>query len=445
MSITVPVSQEMRRKSLNRIAVLAIVLTSVAGILYGYLGVVSQNWYNFIVAGAFALIVGVSVLIIVSRHAEHPAVGAWHFISTIVLAALLISAIQANAGSEIGSAVLILTLVLVIQVLPPNQAMRGAALGAVASLACGVLAFYSPLPQITNATAELIIVWAARVLTLAILALIMTQFRTLNLPNKILISFLSVVVLISMTFNIVMSSSTVNTMTDQVGQQLLRVAEGRSVVLGDYLNGRLEALQTLALDETIRQSVGAANDLKPDLAGILELDEEWRQVVASGVNNPLVTNRLSNSLSRDLLAFQSLSPENIEVFVTDQAGALVSATNLTSDYYQADEDWWISAFNAGDGDVYISQPEFDESAGALSILMAVPVYDTRHGNLIGILRSTISIDSLVDVLNDPIGETGEVDIYFPDGTMLDTKTAEYEDINPDSSGRHPRIRQPNLP
>ncbi len=432
MSITVPVSQEMRRKNLNRIAVLAIVLTSVAGILYGYLGVVSQNWYNFIVAGAFALIVGVSVLIIVSRHAEHPAVGAWHFISTIVLAALLISAIQANAGSEIGSTVLILTLVLVIQVLPPNQAMRGAALGAVASLACGVLAFYSPLPQITNATAELIIVWAARVLTLAILALIMTQFRTLNLPNKILISFLSVVVLISMTFNIVMSSSTVNTMTDQVGQQLLRVAEGRSVVLGDYLNGRLEALQTLALDETIRQSVGAANDLKPDLAGILELDEEWRQVVASGVNNPLVTNRLSNSLSRDLLAFQSLSPENIEVFVTDQAGALVSATNLTSDYYQADEDWWISAFNAGDGDVYISQPEFDESAGALSILMAVPVYDTRHGNLIGILRSTISIDSLVDVLNDPIGETGEVDIYFPDGTMLDTKTAEYEDINPDS-------------
>lgn len=432
MSITVPTSQEIRRRNLNRIAVLSTALALVAGFLYGYLGTTTQNWYNFVVSGSFALIVGIAILIIMSRRTERPVVGAWHLISAVILAALLISSVQANAGAEIGSAVLVLTLILVIQTLPPNQAMRGALLGASASLACGVLAFYSPIHQIPNATAELIIIWVARASTLVILALIMTQFRTLNLSNKVLISFLGVVVLLSMIFNVAMSSSTVNSMIDQIGQQLSSVAEARSVVTGDYLNGRLAALQTLALDETIRQSVGAANDLKPDLAGILELDEEWRQAVTSGTNNPLVTSRLSNSLSRDLLAFQSLSPENIEVFVTDRAGALVSATDLTSDYYQADEGWWISAFNAGAGDVYISQPEFDESAGALSILMAVPIYDTRQGGLIGILRTTISIDSLVDVLNNPIGKTGEVDIYFPDGTVLDTKDAEYEDISPTS-------------
>ena len=432
MNVIVPASQEIRRKNLNRIAILSIALTLVAGTLYGYLGATTQNWYDFVVAGSFALVTCIAILIIISRQAEHPVVGAWHFILAIILTGLLISAVQANAGAEIGSTVLIITLVLVIQILPPKQAMRGAMLGAVASLACGVLAFYSPVPQTTGVTAESITVWVARVSTLSFLALIMMQFRSLNLSNKILISFLGVVVLISMTFNIVISTSTVDALTNQIGQQLLRVAEGRSVVVGDYLNGRLEVLQTLALDETIRQSVRAANALKPDLASIQKLDEEWRQAVASGTNSPLVTSRLSNSLSKDLVAFQSLSPENIEVFVTDQAGALVAATNLTSDYYQADEDWWSSTFNSGEGDVYISQPEFDESAGALSILMAVPIYDTRQGNLIGILRSTISIDSLVDVLNAPIGETGEVDIYFPGETMLDTKTAEYENIKPAS-------------
>jgi GAF domain-containing protein/HAMP domain-containing protein len=432
MSITVPDSQETRRKNLSRIAILSAVLATVTGILYGYLGATTHNWYNSVVAGSFILITVIAVLIFASRQAAHPVVGAWHLISAIVLTALLISAVQANAGAEVGSAVLIITLVLVIQILPSRQAMRGALLGAAASLACGVLAFYSPVPQITNESADLIIVWVARVSTLAFLALIMMQFRSLNLSNKLLISFLGVVVLISMTFNIVMSTSTVDALTNQIGQQLLQVAEGRSVVVGDYLNARLEVLQTLALDETIRQSVRAANDLKPDLTSIQKLDEEWQQAVASGINDPLITSRLSNSLSKDLIAFQSLSPENIEVFVTDQAGALVSATNLTSDYYQADEDWWISAFNSGAGDVYISQPEFDESAGALSILMAVPIYDTRLGNLIGILRSTISIDSLVNVLSDPIGETGEVNIYFPDKTMLDTKSAQYENINPAS-------------
>jgi GAF domain-containing protein/HAMP domain-containing protein len=223
-------------------------------------------------------------------------------------------------------------------------------------------------------------------------------------------------------------------MTDQVGRSLYAVSVARSALFGDYINKQVEVLQTFALDETIRQSVRAANALNPSLEDILELDEEWQQAVDSESNSSLINSRLSNSLSSDLRAFQELSPEHIEVFITDLAGAIVSATNPTSDYYQADEDWWISAHKNGSGDIYISQPEYDESAGALSILIAVPIYDTREGNLIGILRSTISIDSLVFVLRDPIGDTGYVDIIFPDNTLLSTRDGNYEAINPDSLG-----------
>ena len=105
---------------------------------------------------------------------------------------------------------------------------------------------------------------------------------------------------------------------------------------------------------------------------------------------------------------------------------------ILSDYYQADEGWWIATYQNGEGNVYISQPEFDESAGALSILMSVPIYDTHQERFIGILRSTISIDDLIGVLSDPIGETGEVDVFFPDGTMLDSKNDEYEKVLPES-------------
>lgn len=432
MSVTALTPHDTRRKNTARVAILSTVLALVAASLYTYLGTTTQNWYNFLVAGAFALVAGVAILLITTGHTERPAIGPWHFISAIILTALLVSAVQANAGAEVGSAALIIILVLVLLIAPPEQAMRGAALGAFASLACGILAFYSPFPQTADSTANLVITWVARVATLAFLALIMTQFRSLNLANKLLIAFLSVVVAISLMFNIIMSTTATNTITNQIGRQLQAVAEARSIVIGDFLNGRIEVLQTLALDETIRQSVRSANALKPDLESILELDEQWQRAVTSGTNSSLINSRLTNSLSRDLIAFQSLSPENVEVFVTDRAGALLSATNLTSDYYQADEDWWIAAYKDGAGDVYIGQPEFDESAGTLSILMVVPIYDTRQGDLIGILRSTISIDSLISVLDDPIGETGEVDIYFPDETMLDTKEAEYEDVNPDS-------------
>ena len=425
--------QETRRKTLVRTAGLTVLLSLAAVIAYSYLSITTQNWYNYLVAGALIQLTVVSFLVARSGQSVHPRIGAWHLLSSVILTALVVSTVQADVGAEAGSAVLVIILVLAIQTMPPEQAMRGAIIGAFTSVACSVLAFYSPVPQTTDATANLIIAWVARGSTLAFLALIFRQFRNLNLANKLLISFLSVVVTISMTYNVVTTTYTTNTLTNQIGQRSKALAEGRGAIVGDYLTGRIEVLQTLALDETIRQSVRSANALKPELENILELDEQWKQAVASGITNSLINSRLSNSLSNDLRAFQGLAPENTEVFVTDQNGALVAATNVTSDYYQADEEWWTSAFKSGEGTVYLSQPEFDESIGALSILAAVPIYDTRQGNLIGILRSTISIDSLINVLSDPIGETGEIDIYFPGQKMLNTRNSEYEEVSPESS------------
>ena len=433
MNVSATTHQESRRKrNLVNIARLSVVLAILAAVLYAYLGTSTQNWYNFLVSGSFVIIAVTAFLIIRSRHSGQPTIGVWHLISTIILASLLISAIQAYSGAEIGSAALIIIMVIVIQSVPPDQVLRGAALGTIASLAAGVLAFYSPFSQTTDATADLIITWVARGSTLAFLALLMMQFRTLNIASKLLIAFLGVVVMISLTYNIVLTTTTTNTLTDRIGQQLHSVTEGRALVIGDYINGQVEVLQTFALDETIRQSVRSANALKPTLESILELDEQWRQAASSGSNNSLVNSRLSNSLSNDLRAFQALTPGHTEIFVTDKAGALLSTTNVTSDYYQADEEWWTSTYQGGTGSVYISQPEFHESANAPSILVAVPIYDTRQGNLIGVLRTTISIDNLVSVLKGPIGETGKVGILFPDGTMLDSHDGNYEDINPDS-------------
>ena len=66
------------------------------------------------------------------------------------------------------------------------------------------------------------------------------------------------------------------------------------------------------------------------------------------------------------------------MFVTDKYGALVASTNRTSDYYQADEDWWQAAYNNGEGAIYFGQPEFDESSQSFGIIMAVPIIYTWY-------------------------------------------------------------------
>jgi GAF domain-containing protein/HAMP domain-containing protein len=430
MSVITPNSPEARLKNLIRVARLSAVLGITAGILYIYLGISTENWYSYLVAGSFFLISFVAFVIDRTSQIERPIVGVWHLLATILLAALLISVIQANAGAEVGSAALIVVLVIVIQTLPPEHTVRGAIVGAIASLICGVLAFYSPLQQTTDTNADVAITWIARFATLAFLAMVMVRFRSISLANKLLISFLGVVVIISLTFNFVMTATTTDTLTNQIGQQLYSSADGRSILIGDYLNAQIEVLKTLALDETIRQSVIAANALEPKLEDILLLDEQWRQTVAAGTQDSFVNSRLTNSLSSNLRAFQAISPEHVEVFVTDNMGALVAATSMTSDYYQADEAWWQSAYR--ERDAYISLPVVDESVGVLSIQLAVPVYNTRQGDLIGVLRTTLSIDSLISIIDDPIGDTGEAYLYLSDQSVLDVNQSQYVDIAPDS-------------
>ena len=424
MSVPAPTPQDKGRKNLVSVAITAAFLTLPIAIYDIYLGLVNgftnRTPFFLLAAGVLILLFITSIVIIRTRYAEKPVVGTWHILILLSISFLLSSALQSNVGAEMGAALLIIALVVSIQTLPPEQVFRGAILGIVASLLAGLLVFYSPLPQEADPRIDNVTVWVARVGTIAVLGIAMSQFRSLNLLSKLLISFLGVVVLISMTFNIILATSTTNELTEQVGLQLNDIAKARGNLLGEHINSQIEVLQALALDENIRQSVRAANALKPDLNSILTIDEQWRQMVASDPDNTILLRYTTNSLSNDLRAFQDLNPEHIEVFVTDQNGALVSATNLTSDYYQADEEWWQLTYQRGRGGNYISLPEFDESAGQFSILLAVPIYDTRYGDLIGILRSTTSLEAVMIILREPIGLTGKAGILFPGNSFIDT-------------------------
>jgi GAF domain-containing protein/HAMP domain-containing protein len=107
------------------------------------------------------------------------------------------------------------------------------------------------------------------------------------------------------------------------------------------------------------------------------------------------------------------------VFVTDKYGALIAATNRTSDYYQADEDWWKAAFNEGKGAIYFGQPEFDESAKTFGIILAVPIVAHGTNEVTGVMRTTIRIDSVLAILNaDVLGGTGHTDLYLPSKQVL---------------------------
>jgi ribose transport system substrate-binding protein len=160
---------------------------------------------------------------------------------------------------------------------------------------------------------------------------------------------------------------------------------------------------------------------------LLELDQRWRNASDSDI---FIQDHLNNPIAVELRNFEKSFPNHVESFVTDQYGGLMGTTNITSDYYQADEEWWQVAYNNGRGATYISTPEFDESSGTFGLLIALPFYDSA-GNVSGILRSTYSLNQLNNFLDlgDQLGQTGRVELHLPDGMAFEPKSNRLEPSN----------------
>ena len=246
-----------------------------------------------------------------------------------------------------------------------------------------------------------------------------------NLNTKLLAIILAAVLLpqiIAAVFNFSLSRQ--QTITN-VGNDIITVqsrSAGRSIA--QFLEQNASMVNSFQFDTQIVDVLNSRNELYVGsegeiLSDLLALDEEWRD---GNEFTPLIAEALSsdplvNPLAATLHNFQDDAQVHAEVFITDVRGGTVASTNLLSDYYQADEEWWQRAWADGNGDFYISDPEFDESLDAQAILIALPI--RASGEVIGILRTTLIIDSVAGLLSDlGFGESGRMMLYTSDGTLI---------------------------
>ena len=258
------------------------------------------------------------------------------------------------------------------------------------------------------------------------------QFRNYSLRTKIITGFLLISLLSVIAITFFLNRATNAALAANAGGNLKNLAQAEAVATGNLLARQLEALQALSLSRPFRDRLLLANttygrEPAEIQARLSELDEEW--VTTEDEKAFLFRSRLINTVSLELHTFQEAFPDHVEVFLTDQHGGLFAATNRTSDYLQADEDWWQAAYNGGQGAIYIGQPEFDESSRTFGVVMAVPLYD-EDGFVLGILRSTYRLTLLESLLAlTPVGETGQVELYLPDGLEFEPGQAELKEAD----------------
>ncbi|MFA5038205.1 MAG: sensor histidine kinase [Candidatus Omnitrophota bacterium] len=170
-----------------------------------------------------------------------------------------------------------------------------------------------------------------------------------------------------------------------------------------------------------------------------EMDERWAAVKDDEAG---YREHVDRDISRDL---ERLRREHLligEVLITDEQGGLVASSGRTSDYYQADEEWWQKAYADGRGAVYVGEAEYDLSSGIYAIPMAFPIKGEGK-KAVGVCKVIISISSFFQILenfeNQSMGHVtllnSRNDILFHSGVApLSRQVPEFPEIV--NSGQH---------
>jgi len=159
------------------------------------------------------------------------------------------------------------------------------------------------------------------------------------------------------------------------------------------LTKKIELLRGLAQGPLVIEKVRISNkkNRKLSLTEILIADEKWKS--AKGMDD-FIKSLLTNQCSQRLIDFQEEYDEFPEIFVTDAKGLIVGETNKTSDYYQADEQWWSEAYKGGKGKTFYGEIEYDESAMAESIPIYIPIMESGNKKVIGIIKAVCDITAI---------------------------------------------------
>jgi len=181
---------------------------------------------------------------------------------------------------------------------------------------------------------------------------------------------------------------------DSVAGGLAAEARELSREIHLHLRSHILQLHVLARSERLVHAIVDRNATYDKVdsarARITALDTRW---CSAPDDDSLITSVISDDDGRNeahpvLEQFLRALPAHTELFVTDRFGGTVAATGRLSDYDQSDEEWWVRSFAGGVGDIHVSQPDWDQSAGVTAMRVGVPICD-ETGRVIGVLRSTL--------------------------------------------------------
>jgi len=225
----------------------------------------------------------------------------------------------------------------------------------------------------------------------------------MKISQKMILGFVGVALLIWVVGYLAVNTSQ-KALKKSIGESSASLAAEILDEIDRNLYNKIERFQSFgdsSLPETIIKSNQQFENLDDIQEYIDEKDKEWTAVPEQTVT-PFMKDLINNKLSKELRKRTRFYEEKYgfgifpEVFVTNKYGANVGQTGKTSDYYQADEEWWQRARRDG---LYVRDVAYDESADVYSVDIGIRI-DDDDGNFIGAAKVVLNIEEVIRIIKE---------------------------------------------
>jgi PAS domain S-box-containing protein len=223
----------------------------------------------------------------------------------------------------------------------------------------------------------------------------------MKIGHKLPFGFVGLALLIAV-FGYVCLHTSQTALEESIGKSVSDLSEQILDKINRNIARRVEEAQAYTTCELAKEYIALSNaqfeNMSDPNSYIAQIDRDW----VNGADLPIIKKLTSNELAKELQEqqkfYQNKYGYNLlgEIFVTNRFGVNVAQTNRTTDYYQADEEWWQVAQKDG---LFVSDVNYDESSGTFSTEIAVRINDA-NGNFTGVIKVVPNIKETINMLNE---------------------------------------------
>ena len=164
------------------------------------------------------------------------------------------------------------------------------------------------------------------------------------------------------------------------------------VAAREYVEARMPVWRADPMLIAAVQAQNAAHASLTD-AAILDLDAKWRAEVGQS-DQPTIKPVLTNDAAQRLRAWVHEAGGTVaEIFLMDNRGLNVAVAEVTSDYWQGDEEKFTATYPVGADAMHVSEVDFDESSQLFEIQISFTITDAT-GAPIGAMTVALNAEAL---------------------------------------------------